>query len=70
MKRTTPMGPSCHQKNSTTIGNPYICQQKEEIFNSLIKDNLRVFQNHRKEAKFNVVFHHFPSLGLNKTPSF
>ena len=35
---------------------------------SSIKGKLRVFQNHRKQAKINVVFHHFPSLGLNELP--
>ena len=38
----------------------------EESFNSSIKGNLRVFQNHTKQEKINVVFHHFPSLDLNK----
>ena len=37
----------------------------KESFDSLTNYNLRVFQNHRKQAKINVVFHHFPSLGLN-----
>ena len=65
MKRATP---GSHQENSTKIGQPYICQQTEESFDSLIKGNLLVFQNHTKQAKSNVVFHHFPSLGLNETP--
>ena len=61
--------PWSHQKNkSTKISQPYICQPTKESFNSSINGNLQVFQNHRKQAKINVVFHHFPLLGLNKTP--
>ena len=33
MKRTTP---GSHQKNSTKIGQPYICQRTKESFNSSI----------------------------------
>ena len=65
MKRTPP---GSHQKNSTKIGQPYICQQTKESFHSSIKGNLQVFQNHRKQAKINVFFYHFPSLGLNEPP--
>ena len=39
-----------------------------ESFDSSIKDNFRVFQNHRKQTKNNVNFHSFPSLGLSKPP--
>ena len=58
------------KKNSTKMGQPYICQQTEEslVLDSSIKGKLRVFQNHRKQAKISVVFHHFPSLGLKKLP--
>ena len=42
----------------TQFGQPYICQRTKES----------VFQNHRKQAKINVAFHHFPLLGLNETP--
>ena len=55
-------------KKSILINQHYICQRTKESFNSLIKGNLGVFQNHRKQAKNNVVFHHFPSSGLNETP--
>ena len=65
MKRTTP---GSHQKKLTKIGQPYICHRKKESFDSSIKGNLQVFQNHRKQAKIKVVFHPFPSLGLNKPP--
>ena len=51
------------KKNSTKIGQTYICQRTKESFNSSINGNLRVFQNHRKQAIYN---HHFPSLGLKK----
>ena len=67
MKLTTP---GSHKKNSTKIGQPYICQQTKESFNSPIDGNLGVFQDHRKQAKTNVVFYHFPSLGQNEAPSF
>ena len=69
MKRTTP---GSHKKNLTKIGQPqpYICQQTKENFDSSMKSNLRIFQNHRKQAKVNVVFHHFPSLGLDEPTSF
>ena len=67
MKRTTPaLGVT--QKNSTKIGQPYIFKQTKETFNSSINGNLRVFQNHRKQAKINVIFHRFPPLGLSKPP--
>ena len=55
-------------KKLTKIGQPYICHQTKGSFDSLIKCNLQVFQNHTKQAKINVVFHHFPLLGLNKPP--
>ena len=64
MKRTIP---GSHQKKLTKIGQLYICQRTKESSNSSIDGNLRAFQNHRKQAKMNVVFHHFPSLGLNET---
>ena len=57
-----------HQKNLTKIGQPYICQQTKESLDSLIKGKLQVFQNHKKQAKINVVLHHFISLDLNETP--
>ena len=65
MKRSTP---GSHQKNLTKIGQPYICHRTRESFHSSIKGNLQVFQNHRRQTKINVVFHHFPSLGLNEPP--
>ena len=65
MKRTTP---GSHPKKLNYIGQHNICQRKKESFDSSIKGNLQVFQNHRKQAKIKVVFHPFPSLGLNKTP--
>ena len=51
------------KKKSTKIGPPYICQRTKESFNSSIKGNLQVFQNHAKQAKIKVVF---PLLGLNE----
>ena len=54
-------------KKSTKIGQPYICQRTKESFDPLIKGNLRVFQNHTKQARINVAFLNFSSLGLNKT---
>ena len=65
MKHTTY---GSHQKNSTKIGQPYICQGTKESFDSSINGKLQVFQNHRKQGKNNVLFHFFPSIGLNKTP--
>ena len=62
--------PKNHQKNSAKIGQPYNCHQTKQSFDSTIKANLWVFQNHRKQAKINVVSHCFPSLGLNKPPWF
>ena len=53
MKRSTPWS---YQKKSTKIGPPYICQRTKESFNSSIKGNLQVFQNHAKQAKIKVVF--------------
>ena len=50
------------------IGQPSICQRTKEAFNSWLNGNLGVFQNHRKQAKFNIIFHSFPSLGLNEPP--
>ena len=43
-------------KKSTKIGQPYICQQTKECFYLSIKANLQVFQNHRKQAKINIIF--------------
>ena len=57
-----------HQKNLTKIGQPYIFQQTKESLDSSVKDKLRVFQNHRKQAKIKVVFHFFSIAGLNKPP--
>ena len=65
MKHTTP---GSHQKKSTKIGQSYICQQTKESFNSCTNGNLRVFQNHTKQAKNTFIFYHFPFLGLNETP--
>ena len=42
--------------------------QRKLSFDSSNTANLRVFQNNRKQAKINIVFHFFPSLGLNKPP--
>ena len=55
-------------KKLTKIGQPFIRQRTKESFNSSIEYNLRVFQDHTKQAKINVFFHHFPLLGPNKTP--
>ena len=63
MKRTTP---GSHKIFFTKIGQPYICQRTKESFDSSIKGNLQVFQSHRKQVKFNVFFHRFPSLGQNE----
>ena len=67
MKRTTPWS---HPKKSTKIGQPYICHGSKENFDSSIKGNLQVFQNYTKQAKINVVFHHFPLLDVNEPPWF
>ena len=48
MKRTTP---GSHQKKSTKISQPYICQRIKEKLDSSLRGNLRVFQNHRNQAK-------------------
>ena len=45
-----------------------VCHRTKESFDSSIDCNLQVFQNHTKQAKINVVFHCFPSLGLNESP--
>ena len=58
------------KKNSTKIGQPYIFQWTKECFDLWKKANLQVFQSHRKQAKINIVFHHFPLLGLSKPPWF
>ena len=47
------------KKKSTKIGQPYICQRIKESFDSSIKGNLWVFQNHTKQAKIKVVFNCF-----------
>ena len=60
MKPTTP---GSHQKESTKIGQPYICHRTKECFDLLIKAN---FPNNRKQAKIDIVSH--ISLGLNKPP--
>ena len=51
-------------KKSSKIGQPYICQQTKESFDS----SMKFFQNHRKQAKINVAFHRFLLLGLNEPP--
>ena len=56
--------------NSTKIGQPDNCHQANKSFDSSIKANLQVYQNHRKQAKINIVFYHFPLLGLSKPPWF
>ena len=61
-----PNTPGSHQKYSNKIGQPYNCHQTKARFESSIKANLRVFQNHRKQAKINIVFYRFPLLGLSK----
>ena len=43
-------------KKSTKIGQPYICQRTKESFNSSIKGDLQVSQNHRNQAKNKVFF--------------
>ena len=48
MKRTKPWDSA--KKNSTKIG-----QQTKECLDFLIKANLRVFQNNKKQAKINIV---------------
>ena len=58
------------KKKSTKIGQRNIRQRRKESLDSSIKGNLRVFQNHRKQAKINVIFPCFPSLGINKQPWF
>ena len=58
MKRSTP---GCHQNFFDSNRQPYICQRIKERFDSSINGNLLGFQNHRKQAKINVVFHRFPS---------
>ena len=65
MKPTTP---GSHPKNSTKIGQPYICRQTKECFDLSIKANLRVFQNHRKQVKINNIVYRFPLLGLSEPP--
>ena len=55
-------------KNSTKIVQPYICQRTKFFFDLSIKANLQAFQNHRKQAKYNIVFYRFPSLGLTEPP--
>ena len=37
-------------------------------FQFIDKGNLRVIKNRRKQAKINIVFYHFPSLGKKKPP--
>ena len=56
------------KKNSTKIGQTYICQQTKESLNTSTHGNLQAFQNHRKQAKMNDIFIRFPLLGLNKPP--
>ena len=61
-------GPGSHQKKFDLNGSALHLSLKKRKFDLLINGNLRVFQNHRKQAKINVVFHCFPSLGLNEPP--
>ena len=53
--------PGSHQKNSTKIGQPYICERTKECFYLSIKANLRVFQyikeNKQKLTLFFIFFH-------------
>ena len=67
MKSTTP---ESHQKKMTKIGQLYDCHQTEESFDSSINGKLRVFQNHMKQAKINILFHCFPLLGLKNQNDF
>ena len=46
-----PTSSGSHQNFLTKIGQPYIYHPTKESFDSSIKANLRVFQNHRKQAK-------------------
>ena len=48
------------------IGQPYNFHLTKQCFDSSKKANLRVFQNNRKQAKVNVVFHCFPTLIRSK----
>ena len=54
-----PTTPGSHQKNSTKIGLAYNCHRAKQSFDSSNKAKLRIFQNHRKRLKTNVVFHFF-----------
>ena len=54
------------KKNSTKIGQPHISHRTKECFVLLIKANLQVFPNHRKQAKINIASHFSPLLGLNE----
>ena len=63
MKPTTP---GSHQNKSTKLGQPYICQRTKECFDLLIKANLRVFQNHIKQANINIIFP--PPSSLTRNP--
>ena len=55
-------------KKMTKNVSPTFATEQEECFDLLIKANLRVFQNHRKQARINMVSDFFPLLGLNKPP--
>ena len=70
MKCTTP---GSHQKKIrlNSVNSTFASKQKKvSIHRSSLNGNLRVFQDHRKQAKINVAFHHFPLLGLNEPPRF
>ena len=58
-----PSTPGSQQIFVTEIGPSYICQRTKESFDSSIKANFRVFQNHRKQAKIDIIFYCFSSLG-------
>ena len=55
-----PTNRGSHQKKSTKIGQAYIRHRTKETFDSSIKANLRVFQNHRKQPKTIIVLHFLP----------
>ena len=65
-----PSTPGSHQKNSTSISHFSPNKRMFGFIDLLIKANLRVFPNNRKQAKINIIFHFSPSLGLNKPPWF
>ena len=62
--------PESHQKKFDLNLSTQQMLPNKTSFDSSIRANLWVFQNHRKKAKINIVVHCFPSLGLNKPPWF